>query len=977
MPSDREWIGDLERLFDEACALPADRQRELLDRRCEGNPQLRAEIDRLLRFSADDPSLLDRPCSPLLALEALPPSEEAAVLPENGLIGPYRLLRLIGAGGFGEVYLAEQKQPIERTVAIKLVKADLNSAQVVARFEVERQALAMMDHPSIAKVLDAGTAPSGRPYFVMEHIRGVPITAYCDENRLDLNERLKLLVAVCLAVQHAHQKGVIHRDLKPSNVLVTLRDGVATPVVIDFGIAKALDRPLTDRSLHTDMRVFMGTPEYVSPEQAELSELNIDTRSDVYALGVLAYELMTGTTPLDAQQLRSAMLDELRRMIRDVDPDRPSTRLSSCRNSNEVAAARRTDTRTLSRALRRDVDWIVMKCLEKDRTRRYDSASALAQDIERFLRHEPVLAGPPSLGYRLRKFVRRNRLMVSAASLVLAAVTVGATLAVSGFLEARAALDVAEREKNRAVAVQDFFIKRMLETANPNLGGGPETPVIKVLDSAARELENTFKDQPEFEGVIRETLAKAYHQLGRYDDARVQLDRSIEIGATFRRLAIRVQVLNALGKFDEAIALGEATLARAHAELGFVHGDTVLVASALGNVLWRAARNTEAEALLTRVAEAERVRHGDRSYEVGVALGNLALVKRAQDKNEEAVQLYRQTIEIVSAVRSPDHPTVLTQQNNLAVALDELNRGEEAGAIYRDVWERRRRVLGETHPFTLASLSNVARSLRDQGRLQEAEELLRPAVEMRRSLGAEDLHTLQATRELGLILSKRGSLDEAERLFHYVLEGYQRKLGVHPETAVCLSRLGVLAEQREDWSAARTWHQQSFEMFLSCNGPDHGETLRAETRVAMNLRKAGETEKLRRWYEDLVARRRASFERPDVSVAISRRYARVLLNCEIPELRDPVAALAAARRAVEINAGKDATLFELLAFAELRNGDSGAAAAALERAFALRAPDLEKRAVLLAGIPELLSDATDIKLFEERITALIRPNAKK
>jgi WD40 repeat protein/serine/threonine protein kinase len=419
-----------------------------LDRACAGEPALRGQVEQLLKAHQEPSSFMERPAHALVGTSVEPAVPEGP----GTVIGPYKLLEQIGEGGFGVVFMAEQTQPLRRKVALKIVKPGMDTRQVVARFEAERQALARMDHPHIARVLDAGAVgqafqpdnvppsqagkpdlPYGRPYFVMELVRGIPITDFCDANRLTPRQRLELFIPVCQAVQHAHQKGIIHRDLKPSNVLVTLHDGVPVVKVIDFGIAKALGEPLTDKTLFTGFAQMLGTPRYMSPEQAELSGLDVDTRSDIYSLGVLLYELLTGTAPLDGERLRGVGYDELRRLIREEEPPRPSTRISTLGEAAvTVSANRQSDPKQLSRFLRGELDWIVMKALEKDRTRRYETASALAADVQRYLADEPVEACPPSALYRFRKLARRRKGVLLTAAVVAAAVVLAAVaLAVS------------------------------------------------------------------------------------------------------------------------------------------------------------------------------------------------------------------------------------------------------------------------------------------------------------------------------------------------------------------------------------------------------------------------------------------------------------------------------------------------------------------------------------------------------------------
>jgi len=367
-------------------------------------------------------------------------------------IGRYKLLEKIGEGGFGAVYVAEQREPIRRRVALKIIKLGMDTKQVVARFEAERQALAMMDQPNIAKVLEAGATGTGRPFFVMELVRGVAITDYCDQNQLSTRHRLDLFIQVCQAVQHAHQKGVIHRDIKPSSILVTLHDGVPVPKVIDFGIAKATQGPLTDKTVYTEFRQFIGTAAYMSPEQAEMSGLDIDTRTDLYSLGVLLYQLLTGQTPFDSKELLASGPDEMRRTIREREPMRPSTRLKSLAGDMLATTAKQhgTESLRLVSLVHGDLDWIVMKCLEKDRTRRYESASGLAMDIQRHVNNEPVMARPPSNLYRFQKFVRRNKLACAAAAALLLGVVASALLAGRAI--------AMYRSRNEAEAISKFLI---------------------------------------------------------------------------------------------------------------------------------------------------------------------------------------------------------------------------------------------------------------------------------------------------------------------------------------------------------------------------------------------------------------------------------------------------------------------------------------------------------------------------------------
>jgi WD40 repeat protein/serine/threonine protein kinase len=470
---------------------PAERV-AYLDRACVGDPARRAQVEQLLKAHQQPGHFMEQPAPALVATADEPPGTDRP----GTVIGPYKLLEQIGEGGFGVVFMAEQQQPVRRKVALKVLKPGMDTRQVIARFEAERQALALMDHPNIAHVFDGGQTASGRPYFVMELVRGIPITDFCDQNTLSIRERLALFVDVCQAVQHAHQKGIIHRDLKPSNIMLTLHDDKAVVKVIDFGIAKATGQQLTEKTLFTNFAQMIGTPLYMSPEQTQMSGLDIDTRTDIYALGVLLYELLTGTTPFDQERLRTAGYDEIRRIIREEEPARPSTRMSTLgQAATAVSASRKSEPKRLSQLFRGELDWIVMKCLEKDRNRRYESASALAADVQRYLHDEPVLACPPSTWYRFRKFARRNKAALATASLV--ALVVSGAVAVSTALIWRANQDLQhalEREQREAYFQRITVAHRELSTDN--------------LAAALRALEDCPEDLREWEWYYLMRLCK-------------------------------------------------------------------------------------------------------------------------------------------------------------------------------------------------------------------------------------------------------------------------------------------------------------------------------------------------------------------------------------------------------------------------------------------------------------------------------------
>ena len=522
-------------LFTRVARLPPGERDALLARETAGDPALASRVHAMLtaftQVAAEPvPRLLSSRTSdtigpasaPTPAVSAADAAAFASAPREDvgSMIGPYKILQEIGEGGFGFVYMAQQTAPIKRKVALKIVKPGMDTRQVIGRFEAERQALAMMDHTNIAKVLDAGATPSGRPYFVMELVKGVPITEYCDTAQLNTDDRLKLFMTVCYAVQHAHQKGIIHRDLKPSNVMVTLHDGVAVPKVIDFGISKAAGQDLTDKTVFTEYRNFIGTPAYMSPEQAAMSGLDVDTRSDIYSLGVLLYELLTGTTPLDATRLKSVGHAEIQRIIQDDEPPRPSARVSQTGSSQtvntssgksttalDIARHRKTDLGTLRRKLSGDLDWIVMKALEKDRTRRYGSCGDFAEDIEHYIADEPVHARPPSTTYRMRKFARRNRVGMITGGAVMCALVL--TLAVLGYSYAQVRHErdqTAERETTTRAqmllstmnSVRKYTTEHVRPAIDAAQGDKPELMKETIPAFSARQVFENFRKDKDY-----------------------------------------------------------------------------------------------------------------------------------------------------------------------------------------------------------------------------------------------------------------------------------------------------------------------------------------------------------------------------------------------------------------------------------------------------------------------------------------------
>ena len=697
-------------------------------------------------------------------LEPLGPDEDPAPTTPGVRIGPYTLLDRLGEGGMGTVWVAEQTKPVRRRVALKVIKAGMDSQEILQRFEAERQALALMNHPSIATVLDAGTSEAGLPYFVMELVKGVPITKYCDDVKASVLERLRLFVAVCHAIQHAHQKGVLHRDIKPANVLVSTEGAEPVPKVIDFGVAKALHKRLTERPLYTEVGQLVGTLEYMSPEQAELSTWDIDTRSDVYTLGVLLYELLAGSTPLDADTLRSAPMSETLRLIREVDPEKPSTRLTrSAVSLQGLSAVRSSDPARLTREVRGELDWIVMKALEKDRTRRYEAASALARDVERYLQHEPVEACPPTRRYRLGKFLRRHQVeaVTAAAGLVL----LMAAAAVSTWQAVRAT-----RAEKTAATVSEFLQNDLLGQADlanqPGEGPGrdPDVTVRTLLDRAARTIEGRFPEEPLTEAAVRLTIGRAYRALGRYPEGQRQLERSVELYAA------------QLGA-DDPVTLGSKS------SLAYLYG-------AQGNY-------DRAEPLSEEVVKGRTAQLGANHPETLTSKNNLAQVYRAQKKFHQAEPLYLEVVRADSETLGADHAETLRAKTNLAALYRDQTRYDLAEPRYEEVVQAQTQKLGADHPDTLVSKNGLAAVYKGEGRYDEAEALFQEVVAARTAkLGADHPDTLTTKNNLALLYQARKRYELAEPLFREVVEGSRRKLGpTHPDTTQRMRNLELCYEE--------------------------------------------------------------------------------------------------------------------------------------------------------------------------------------
>jgi non-specific serine/threonine protein kinase/serine/threonine-protein kinase len=691
----------------------------------------------------------------------------------SGGFGPYRFLQRLGEGGMGEVWLAEQLRPIRRQVAIKIVKAGMDSAQVVARFEAERQALAVMDHPAIAKVFDGGTTPEGRPYFAMEYVRGEAITSYSDRQHLPIRERLELFIQLCDGVQHAHQKGIIHRDLKPSNVLVSVAEDRPIPRIIDFGIAKAVAQPLTERPLFTEIGGFLGTPEYMSPEQAELTPVDVDTRSDVYSLGVLLYHLLVGALPFDSAGLRQGSVDEIRRTIREKDPLRPSTRINRSGDASfTVAEQRRTQPAKLAAVLRGDLDWITMKALEKDRTRRYQTANAFALDVRRHLKHEPVSAGPPTAAYRTRKFVRRHRVGVAAVTAVVALVVAFAAIMTVQAGRIARERDRANQEAATATQVSDF-LTGMFRVADPSEARGKTLTAREILAKGALQLEGNLRDQPQVQARLQATIGAVYTGLGMYADAQLLLERALQtqkqvLGEdSHESLATANQLANAYWyqeKYQEAELLYDDIVHRRTRMLGEDHPDTLRTAYDLASTYAGQKRWSDFERLGRDVLTRQRRVLGAGHVDTLGSLNHLQYFYFNHGRYAEAEPLAVEIVEGRRRLLGDDHPDTLSAFHNVATIYDGLRRYSEAEQMYLKALAGSRRVLGDEHAQTCRTLSRLAAMYMKQRRYQEAESAALAAYQgYVKGLGAAHERTRSVAEQLGDLYTASGQKDKARQ----------------------------------------------------------------------------------------------------------------------------------------------------------------------------------------------------------------------
>jgi serine/threonine protein kinase/tetratricopeptide (TPR) repeat protein len=926
-----------ESLFWSALAISSPEERaRYLDQACGGDQQLRGRIEELLAAYPKVEGFLElRAPSPAVTVD-----EARATERPGTVIGPYKLLQPIGEGGMGTVFLAEQTRPVHRKVALKVIKSGMDSRQVIARFEAERQALAMMDHVNIARVFDGGTTENGRPYFVMELVHGVPITKYCDDNRLTPRERLELFVPVCQAIQHAHQKGIIHRDVKPSNVMITPYDGKPVPKVIDFGVAKATEQKLTERTLFTQYGTMVGTLEYMSPEQAEMSAPGVDTRSDIYSLGVLLYELLTGSTPLTHKRMKEAAYAEIVRMIKEEEPPKPSTRLSESGEAlASISAQRHTEPAKLTKLVRGELDWIVMKCLEKDRNRRYETTNGLAMDVQRYLNDEPVAACPPSATYRLRKFVRRNKAGLAVAGLVFFfVVLLGAGI---GW----AVRDRAERENRLAAQVEQILddVDRLegeqkwsealaaIERAEAALTSGEAGGAIRKRVSDVhrclafvrrleriRESRNTIVDAK----LGNRRAVRDYLELFREYGVDVETLPAEEAVARLRtRPALAVPIATAL---DDCVATwrlldeGEPGWRLLVAVARGLDPDPLrdLLRAMLGQPI-----TPESRAELRRLAESIDVK-----AQMPATLVTLGRALNGAQLNDSAIQILE--VECELGVQP-----VIGRVGMLCLLQDLLARKDYAGAV------RYFSILVSLHPDNWAAHANLGAGLYEQRKYVEAEAEFREAIH-------REPHEAVVHRNLGAALERQGKNAEAEAEFREAIR-------LKPENPLAHDNLGVVLARQSKYAEAVDAHREAIRLKPDANAYYNlGVALERQGKRAEAVDACREAIRIKpdwglpyymlgrelimqgKWAEAIQAWGKLVELEPWHALR-HNQLAWLLATCSDPKFRDPPRAVALAKKAVELEP-KNGLYWKMLGVAQYRAADWKASIAALEKSMALR-----------------------------------------
>lgn len=839
-----------------------------LNQHCGTNPKLRQRIERLLRAAVTDDAFLETPM-----LEKSSTSLERNVCGQVSVgdsIGPYTLLDSLGEGGMGTVFLADQKVPIHRTVAIKVIKPGMDSEQVLARFDTERQAITMMNHPNIARAFEVGATDQGHPYFVMELVDGIPISRYCDEHHFDIHQRLELFVPVCEAVQHAHQKGIIHRDLKPSNVLVSKIEKRSVPKIIDFGIAKAVNGPSNALPNLTQFGQIVGTMEYMSPEQSRFNPHDIDTRSDIYSLGALLYELIAGSTPIQVHRLKDLAWDELARWIREEEPIAPSARISGDPNQKSICELRRATPTQLQREVRGELDWIVLKALSKDRTRRYQSASDLAKDIQRYISNEPIEASPPSAAYRAKKYLQRNKLAIGSVAMITCALLLGLAGTTWQAREARQARaiaelqrDIARAESQRAReaesnaardaanvlkqslysrATSNFVNQHLLKFTDPDIEPDRDISLRTVLDRAAISIQE-LNDAPETQAAMRHTLAKSYLSLGEYAEARVHAQAAIELhnsafGEThpesLATLILRAEIQLRCCEYRDANESFTRAAELCRKNLGCDHLLTLQGIRGQGISWAKLGQLKTARKLFQELYQTQSVTFGENHCDSLETRRELAEVSAAMGAHHEAIDAFTAIRDIAREQLGNAHQLTLKIESGIAASKIELGQYDDARMILQSIVDATTDNLGDSHPETILRKSSLASISLKQGRLEESASLQRNLLALAEErLGQKHLITIQIATSLADVLIEQGSTEESKSLYKNAISNAEKLL--EPDSLQTL-KLGfrsasVLAFEGNYDEALRQW-KTILEVQRNGDSASHPDTLKTLSAIA-------------------------------------------------------------------------------------------------------------------------------------------------